>query len=595
MDYFTYPLDTKSLLRKKIAIKRELLNSGSGWINKKVAVFGGSTTNEVVDQLELFLLHFGIRAEFYQSEYGLYYEAAMFGNPQLDTFQPDIIYIHTNWRNISVFPAMEDTADDVNAILDAEYNRFMSMWESIKKRYGCLVIQNNFERPDYRLMGNRDIWDYRGRSNFISRLNQKFYEYAQGENTFYINDIDYLAQDYGLSEWADPVYWYMYKYICCVNAIPYLAESIANIIKAVFGKNKKLLALDLDNTLWGGIIGEDGVEGIKIGSEAPQGQAYYEFQKYCKALQRIGVVLAVASKNDEENAFEGLRHPDGLLRKDDFVSIRANWNPKDQNLREIAEELSLGLDSFVFADDSPAERELVKSRIPCIEVPDLDRVESYIKVLDHCAYFEAAVLSSEDLERTRKYRARADALAAQASFESYEEYLASLHMKAVITEYEPLYIQRIAQLTNKTNQFNLTTLRCSEDDIKAMQENPDYICLCGRLIDKFSDNGIVTAISGEICGEELHIKLWLMSCRVLKRGLEDVMMNSLIKVAIEKGLKRVIGYYYPTKKNTMVKNFYHEMGFEFVSEYGQGKTKWTVDAESFVFKDTQIEVHILKP
>ncbi|MDD6069783.1 MAG: hypothetical protein PUC12_03075 [Clostridiales bacterium] len=267
MDYFSYPLDTKSLLCKKIAIKKELQSNGSGWIEKRVAILGGSTTDEVVDQLELFLLYYGIRARFYQSEYGMYYEDAMFGNSNLDDFNPDVIYIHTSWRNILEFPSINSSIDDVENLLTQEYQRFESMWKSLKEKYKCPIIQNNFDRPNYRLMGNRDIWDFRGRSNFISQLNQMFYKYAQNENTFFINDIDYIAQEYGLSDWGNPIYWHMYKYACCINAIPFLAQSVVNIIKSIYGRNKKVLILNLDNTLWGGVIGDDGIDGIKIGLE----------------------------------------------------------------------------------------------------------------------------------------------------------------------------------------------------------------------------------------------------------------------------------------------------------------------------------------
>ncbi|MBR4707486.1 MAG: HAD family hydrolase [Pseudobutyrivibrio sp.] len=581
MGYFDYPLDTKYLLRKKKSIKKELLQQDNVWIEKRVAVLGGSTTNEIVDQLEIALLNCGIKAEFYQSEYAKYFEDAMFGNPELDSFNPDIIFIHTNWRNVLTFPQVSDSKEAVDAMLEAEFARFVSMWSALKAKFGCPIIQNNFDRPNYRLLGNRDIWDYRGRSNYLSRLNQKFYDYAQDESSFYINDIDYLAQDFGLTDWNDSSYWNMYKYACSLNAIPYLAGSVCIIIKSIFGKNKKLLALDLDNTLWGGIVGDDGVEGIKIGAEIPAGQAYFEFQEYCKALQQIGVVLAVDSKNDEANALAGLNHPDGVLRPDDFVSIKANWNPKDANLQEMASELSLGVDSFVFVDDNPAEQEIVKKQLPAVAVPAVENVEDYIKVLDHCGYFEVTALSTEDLKKTDQYKARAAAAAAQASFANYDEYLESLDMHAVITEFDPISIQRVAQLTNKTNQFNLTTLRCSEGDIRHMQESDSYICMCGRLIDKFADNGIVTVVAAEEQFSELHIRLWLMSCRVLKRDMEYVMMNELVAKAKERGIKKINGYYYPTNKNAMVKDFYQQMGFTLVSEDEQGNAHWQLEVADY--------------
>lgn len=587
MEWFNYPLDTKTLYRKKASIKRTL-SEKSGLIDKKVAVLGGSTTNEVVNQLNIFLLYHGIRAEFYQSEYGQYWQDAVFGTEELDSFQPDIIYIHTSWRNVEAFPNISDSEEEVKVLLDAEIKRFELMWQKLEEKFHCPIIQNNFDRPNYRLLGNRDIWDYRGRSNFISRLNQAFYEYAQRHSNFYINDLEYISQDYGLSEWNNSLYWHMYKCAMCMDAIPYVAQSVANIIKSIYGKNKKALVLDLDNTLWGGIVGDDGVEGIKIGPEVPAGQVYAEFQEYCKKLKDIGVILAVDSKNEMENALDGLKHPDGILRPEDFVDIKANWNPKDQNLREIADELTLGVDSFVFVDDNPAEREIVSKQLPGVATPAMDKVENYIKVLDHSGYFEVTSLSEEDMKKTAMYHAKAEANKAVAAFADYGEYLDSLQMSAVVEDFKPIYIQRIAQLTNKSNQFNLTTLRCSEENIKKMQESEDHICLCGRLTDKFADNGLVTVVIGQVQGKELHMKLWLMSCRVLKRGLEDVMMNAVIEKARHQGIEAVIGHYYPTAKNAMVKNFYQEMGFSKVVENADGSSEWSMEVSKYIPKETHI-------
>lgn len=563
MDAFTYPIDTKVLYRKKAKIKREL-SEKSGLIKKRVAVLGGSTTNEIVEQLDIFLLYYGISAEFYQSEFAQYWQDAIFGSDLLDVFKPDIIYIHTNWRNIEQFPKTTDSKQEVEGLLNNEFARFCTMWKALEHKFHCPIIQNNFDRPNYRLMGNRDIWDYRGRSNYISRLNQKFYEYAQNHNDFYINDLEYLSADYGLSEWNNSLYWHMYKCAMCMDAIPYVAQSVANIIKSLYGKNKKALALDLDNTLWGGVVGEDGVEGIKIGPEVPQGQVYAEFQNYCKQLKEIGVVLTVDSKNEVKNAIAGLKHPGGILKPEDFVNIKANFEPKDANLREMADELNLGIDSFVFVDDNPVERAIVLAQLPEVGTPTMDRAENYIKILDHSGYFEVTTLSEEDRKKTEMYHAKAAAQKSRAMFADYGEYLDSLQMTAIIEDFKPIYIQRIAQLINKSNQFNLTTMRYSEDDIQEMQDASDYICLCGRLIDKFADNGIVTVVIGQIKQDELHIKLWIMSCRVLKRGMEDAMMNSLFEKAEKCGIKKVIGYYYPTTKNGMVKNFYDNYGFEMI-------------------------------
>ena len=591
MDCFYYPLDSKQLLRKKIKIKKELLSQSDNFIEKRIAVLGGSTTNEIVDQLELFLLNYGINPTFYQSEYAQYWQDAMFGNEELDAFNPDIIYVHTNWRNISEFPTTASTKEDVDLLLKNTYNHFAVMWDKLAERFHCPVIQDNFDRPAWRLLGNSDISDYRGRTNFITRLNQKIYRYAQDHKAFFVNDVDYLAACYGLDVWSNPLYWHMYKYSLCLDAIPSLAKSVADIIKSIYGKNKKVLVCDLDNTLWGGVVGDDGVEGIQIGSEVPVGQIYFEFQQYIKELKRIGILLAVNSKNDEENAIAGLNHPDAPLKPDDFVSIKANWDNKDRNMQAIAAELNLGIDSFVFVDDNPTEREIVRHADFGMAIPRMDRVENYLKAIDRNGFFEVTSLSADDLSRVEMYKANAKRIQMQENAGSYEDFLKSLNMKAVIREFEPIYIQRVAQLTNKSNQFNLTTLRCSESDITNMQASEDYICLYGKLEDKFGDNGVVSVISGQILNNELHMRLWLMSCRVLKRGMEDAMLDTLVNDAVNKGIDSIIGYYFPTPKNGMVKDFYCRMGFEKIAEDAAGNTTWKLDLKAYQPKNPAIEIH----
>lgn len=590
MDVFSYPVDSKHLLRKKMRIKQQLLSKNIQYVEKKIVVLGGSTTNEIVDQLELFLLNYGIKPTFYQSEYAQYWQDAVFGNEELDSFQPDIVFIHTNWRNITAFPTTASSVEEVNQLLDDQFAHFSVMWDKIAERYACPVIQNNFDRPAWRLLGNSDISDYRGKTNFISRLNQKLYDYAQGHKGFYVNDIDYLAANYGLEKWSNPLYWHMYKYSLCLDAIPSLAKSVADIIKSIYGKNKKVLVCDLDNTLWGGVVGDDGVEGIQVGPEVPTGQIYSEFQSYVKELKSIGVLLAVNSKNDEENAIAGLNHPDGVLKPDDFVNIKANWENKDRNMQAIAAELNLGIDSFVFIDDNPTEREIMRQADFGVAIPEMDKVENYIRILDNNGYFEVTSLSADDLSRVKMYQENAKRTQLQQSLGSYEDFLKSLEMKATIRNFEPIYIQRIAQLTNKSNQFNLTTLRCSESDITHMKDSPDYLCLYGKLEDKFGDNGVVSVVAGERIGDELHMRLWLMSCRVLKRGMEDAMLDTLVSDAQQIGIKTIKGYYYPTAKNNMVRDFYQRMGFTLESADETGNTVWTLDVATYAPKHPSIEI-----
>lgn len=578
---FQYPIDAGKLLLKKARIRRTLKENLQSPIKKRIAVLGGSTTKEVVDQLELFLLFHGIEPEFYESEYDQFWQDAVFGNERLDAFSPDIVYLHTSWRNIPELPTLGESEAAIEEKLAGCLSHFEQAWRTLEEKFSCPIIQNNFDRPNYRLLGNRDVWDFHGRSNFISRLNQRLYQYAAEHRNFYINDLDFLAADFGLSQWSDPFYWHMYKYAMHLNAIPLLASSVASIIKAIFGKNKKALVLDLDNTLWGGVIGDDGQEGIAIGPEVPEGQVFSEFQGYCKALKGLGVVLMVNSKNEPENALLGLNHPDGTLRPEDFVAIKANWQPKNLNTRELAQELQLGADSFVFMDDNPAEREIVQKDIPGIAVPQPQRPEEYIRFLDRGGYFETTAISAEDGKKTEMYRANGERARQMSACASFEEYLESLAMVADIHPFDSISVSRLAQLTNKSNQFNLTTLRCTEEDISEMKDSDRYITLQGSLQDKFGDNGIVSVVAGEILGAELHIRLWLMSCRVLKRGMEDAMMEKLVSLAREAGLERIVGYYYPTAKNAMVKEFYLPYGFTVSGEAEREGTRWSLDLDKF--------------
>jgi FkbH-like protein len=575
------PLDDAAILTKYKALRRQLLASGEAMLEKRIAILGGSTTADVRKMLELFLLSHGIAPIFYESEYAQYWHDAMFGSPGLAEFRPDVIFIHTTNRNITRYPEAGDSEETVNALLAAEFDRFAQMWEKLTAAYGCPLIQNNFEYPYWRLMGNAEASLIQGRVNFITRLNLKFYEWAQAHSGFFVNDINWLAADYGLAAWFDPVYWHMYKYALAPAAIPRLAQSVANIIKSLYGKNKKALALDLDNTLWGGAIGDDGAEGIELGQETPLGQMFWEFQEYIKAHKKLGVVLNVISQNEPAAALAGLNHPDCLLSPADFVAIKANYEPKSDNLQTLAHELALLPESFVFVDDNPAERELVRQQIKGAAVPEIgDRPENYIKAIDRCGYFEVTSLTKDDANRSDMYKANLERGKAQIQYTDYDEYLRSLEMRAEILPFCALYAQRIAQLTNRSNQFNLTTLRCTQEEIERLATDSHYITLYGRLTDKFGDNGIVCAVIGEVEQPLLHIRLWLMSCRVLKRGLEYALMGELVKLAWERGITELRGYYRPTAKNGMVHDFYDKQGFTLASEDEGGGKTYALDISS---------------
>ena len=578
MKELEYPFNAEYILKKRKSIKKSLINEAdTKRISKRIAILGGSTTHDLKEMMELFLLNIGIAPEFYESEYNQYWQDVMFDNPELVDFKPDIIVIHTSSRNIKDFPTVRDSGERIEELLEEVYAPFEQMWSKIADTYHCPVVQNNFEQPFYRLMGNADFSDVHGRLHFINRLNEKFAGYAQEHKNFFINDINYMASCYGLQKWADPFYWHMYKYACAIQAIPELAYNTVNIIKSVYGKNQKAFVLDLDNTLWGGVVGDDGADNIEIGQETSMGQLYSEFQEYVKAHKDLGVLLTINSKNDEENALAGLNRPDSVLKPEDFLVIKANWSNKDQNIIEIAKELNIGTDSLVFVDDNPAERHIVESQVVGVRVPEVEDVVKFITTLDRAGYFEVTSLSDDDLARNDMYKANAERKKQEAGYTDYSDYLRSLDMDAEIQAFTPMYMARIAQLTNKSNQFNLTTKRCSQADIESFASNPDYITLYGKLCDKFGDNGVVSVVFGHVDNKEqvlFHIDLWLMSCRVLKRDMEFAMMDELVRKCADKGIGRLIGYYYPTAKNGMVKEFYKQQGFTKLKEDAEGNTEW---------------------
>lgn len=625
-----YPFDGELILKKSKKLRRVLLEERSDFLEKRIAVLGGSTTHDYIRVLELFLLEQGIRPVFYESEYAQYWQDVMFDNPELVSFAPDLIFIHTSNRNITTWPAVSDQTEQVEALLSEQFAHFQAMWEKIEQVYRCPVIQNNFEYPFYRLLGNQEGVYPQGRISFINSLNEKFYQYAREHGNFYIHDINYLSASYGLDRWADPLYWHMYKYACCMQAVPVFAHNLANIIKSVFGRNKKALVLDLDNTLWGGVVGDDGPENLEIGQETPMGQVYSEFQGYVKAQKDIGVMLTVNSKNEHDNALAGLHHPEGVIKPEDFVLIKANWEPKSENINAIAQELNILPDSLVFVDDNPAEREIVGAQSAGTAVPEIGTPEQYIRVLDHSGFFEVTSLSEDDRKRNEMYQANMARKVQQERFTDYREYLLSLEMHGTIRSFEAIYMARIAQLTNKSNQFNLTTRRFTQAQIESFAADSQYITRYGKLEDRFGDNGVVSvvigrkgtladtdiyrrgetpgaasgateagssaaaggiaadsAVSGSAASgateaatgtaagaDVLHLELWLMSCRVLKRDMEYAMMDSVVEACQECGIGTIMGYYYPTAKNAMVKTFYQTMGFEKTEETDTGVTIW---------------------
>jgi FkbH-like protein len=574
------PADVASIVRQRRSLVKELLKQ-SNLIPTRVAILGGSTTAEVKNMLELFLLGHGVQASFYESGYNRFAEDVLFENPDLRSFKPDIVFIHTNWRSVSEFPELMETAADVESRVRREMGRFESIWAKIHADLGAVIIQNNFDLPHLRPLGNLEASESFGRVNFVQRLNAEFANYARNHSRFLINDILYLSAQVGLNEWFAPSYWYNFHMALSPTATVTLARNVAGIIKSVYGKSKKCLVLDLDNTLWGGVIGDDGVQNLILGRDHPVGESFLDFQRYVKDLQRRGVLLAVCSKNDAENAKEGFSHPDSILKMEDFSVFRANWDPKPGNIREIATELNIGLDSLVFVDDNPAERALVADQLPEVAVPEVGSdVSRFAGILERERYFELDRLVSDDLNRAAYYTANAQRSNSQAGFQNYGEFLASLEMIAEIAPFSSVYLERITQLINKTNQFNLTTKRYTGAEVESFAHDPACITLYGRLADKFGDNGLVSVLVGRAHDATVELDLWLMSCRVLNREMELAMFDTLVEQCQARGIRKIVGVYIPSKKNGMVARHYENFGFTRGEVTAEGRQLWHYDIPS---------------
>lgn len=590
-DIFTYPYDKELLLRKQKRLRRMLLERKAvSYTEKRIAILGGSTTKDIRDILELFLLDSGIRPIFYESEYNKYFEDAVFGNPVLDEFRPEIIIVFTSVVNIVESPDLHDDKETEQKRVENEFLRYQKIWQSLS-RYQAVIIQNNFDLPAIEPLGSYGGTSYGGLTRFVCDLNERLAEYAEEHQGFYLHDLHALSSKIGLNQWYNGSQYAAYKFAMDYDYMPDVANGLAKIIRGILGKMKKCLVLDLDNTLWGGIIGDDGVENLAIGHETPTAEMYTLFQNYVKDLKERGIILAVCSKNDEEVAKAGFKHPDSVLQLDDFVAFYANWKPKSENLISIAHDINIGVDSLVFLDDNPMERAEARQALPQVSVPEVvgGDVFSYIRAIEEAGYFEPISLSTDDFKRNATYQANKKRQDLVSSVGNYDEFLQSLSMEAEIASFKPIYYDRIAQLTNKSNQFNLTTRRYTRAEIEQLANDKNYITLYGRLKDRFGDNGLISVVIGEKKNDELHILLWLMSCRVLKRGMEYAMLDVLTDKAKMDGCSKLIGYYYPTKKNGMVANLFDQFGFCKVEKSGSDTT-WSLELNSYQKKSKFIKL-----
>jgi FkbH-like protein len=582
--------DASQLLRTSRKTIREL-RSTPGLRDVRIAVLGGSTTHELLTFLEIFLLKKGIAPVFWESEYGRYYEDAVLDSGAISAFNPDLIYVFTTNRNIRSWPQISDGVDGVAVAVKDELTKLSQIWDALQKVKACPILQNNFEMPATRLLGNLDSQNPNGATHFVHELNGAIAAEAAQRPYLMLCDLHYLSAQVGLRHWYDQGRWFSYKIATSAEGSMTIAANASALIAARYGLSKKCLVLDLDNTLWGGVIGDDGADRIVIGRETAAAEAYTAFQEYCRALKHRGVLLAVSSKNTEKIAQEGFSHPDSILSLKDFACFKANWEPKHENIRKIAEELNIGLDSLVFVDDNPAERALVAGQLPMVMVPEVgEDVADYAQIVDRSLYFEPLSLSEEDLRRGDFYASKNAAADAQTAFSSYQEYLEFLQMTAEIDSFTPMYLDRITQLTNKSNQFNLTTRRYSISEISDIAADPAYVTLYVKLSDRFGDHGLISVIIGKRNGSALQIDLWLMSCRVLKRRVEETVLDELAARAQRLGLTEIRGTYLRTPKNDMVSGHYESLGF-LPESVDHDRSEWILPIDGYEKRNHHIAVH----
>lgn len=527
-----------------------------------LAVLGDCATQHLATALRGYGVSVGIRLNVFDADYDQIDAQVMAPDSELYRFAPQGVLLQMCTEKLQ--EAFYDRPPEARAsFAEDTYARIRQIWSRIGSRIPATVLQCNFPLIDDGVFGQ---FGNKTEQSFLFQQRKLNYLLMQGcqeaKNTFLI-DLDALQTALGRSTFADPKLYYVAKMPISLAALPAAAKLVVDVVRSLQGAVKKCLVLDLDNTLWGGVIGDDGLSGIQIG-ELGTGHAFSDFQKWLKELKNRGILLTVCSKNNEETAKEPFeKHPEMVLRLEDFSMFVANWEDKARNIRTIQQALNIGMDSMVFLDDNPFERELVRIMIPEITVPELPEDPAlYLQYLRGLDLFETASYSREDAGRTEQYREKAQRAAFEAAFQSYDDYLEALQMRASAAAFDPFHYPRIAQLTQRSNQFNLRTVRYTEAEIEALAQDDSRIGLYFTLKDKFGDHGLISVVVLEKQPEDtLFISEWLMSCRVLKRGMEEFIVDKILSVAAQQGFRRVVGEYIPTPKNAMVKDLYEQLGF----------------------------------
>ena len=558
----------------------------------RLAILGSSTTTHLHANIRVAALRRGIWLSLYETDYGQYFQELLDNSSGLHAFQPDVVLFVIDAFSLAsgVTAGMADAA--AAAALDETTGRIAECWRIAREAFSCQIIQQAALDVFPAIIGENEARLGGSRATFVAAFNAWLRQASVAARVDVLS-LDHRAARDGLFGWFNPALWHRSKQEVVPTAAPFYGDLVGRLVAAKQGRSFKCLVLDLDNTLWGGVIGDDGLDGIVLGQGSANGEAFVAVQEYAREQSRRGVILAVCSKNDEASAREPFeRHPDMVLKSRDIACFVANWQDKAANIREIAAQLNIGLDALVFLDDNPFERALIREELPMVAVPEVgDDPALYPYTLADAGYFESLALTDEDRERSTHYQGNLQREALKHNATDMESYLRGLDMKLIWRRFDQLGLQRTVQLINKTNQFNLTTQRYTEDDIRAVMGDPRAIGLQLRLTDRFGDNGVIGIVIGKLDAHATMIlDTWLMSCRVLGRQVEQATLNLIAELSREMGALTLEGHYKPTKKNGMVKDHYRRLGFEVVQQNEDECSRSVLKLDGFADHDTFIEI-----
>lgn len=579
-------LDTIQTVRLDRCLNQKLKTACFDPTIIRIAVLSSSTVDHLLPSIRIAGLRRSQIVKIYSPEYGQYQREIVDRKSELYNFVPDVVLFALDAQHL--VQGIYSSADVAEA-LKQRLEGLSRLWSIVRQSFGSIVIQHTPMPVFETVMGENEYFSPWSKAAILSQLATRLRTTAESNGVLLLSLDRHVAQD-GLAAWHDPVLWHHAKQEIHPSAAPLYGDLVMRIVAAARGMSYKCLVLDLDNTLWGGVVGDDGLEGIKIGQGSALGEAFGYFQRYIKDLSQRGVILAVCSKNDEANALEIFeKHPEMVLKRNDIACFVANWNDKASNLRYIANQLNIGVDSLVFVDDNPAERAIVRLELPMVAVPELPIDPTfYSKVISDAGYFEAVQITDEDLSRTASYQNKVEREAFAETVSDLSAYLRGLEMRACWNRFTHVDQARIVQLINKTNQFNLTTQRTTFEVISQLIDNNSVLSLQIRLMDTFGDNGIVAIVIGIPENDAIRLTTWLMSCRVLGRGLEDETLNLVVLEARRLGARRLIGEYCRSAKNAMVSEHYERLGF-ILSHVATDKTEWILALGDWVDRTTYIK------